>query len=61
MIEEHTSLEELLNRVSTAYFTEDFSDLKQELELLYKSFGDPEPEKNAFKDALYTLLCERDR
>jgi len=60
MWEEHNKLVDVVNMVSIAYFTDVFVMLREELESVYRRSGEDDPNRSAFQDALYAIICERD-
>jgi len=60
MHEEHNKLVDAINMVSVAYYAEEFGLLREELEAIYLNSGEGDPSRDAFRDALYAIICERD-
>lgn len=58
--DEHNKLIDVLDLISTAFFKEDFMQLRVELEELYQSQKRYDIAKIALNDALYAIICERD-
>ncbi|HEX3016048.1 MAG TPA: hypothetical protein VHQ46_06695 [Desulfobacteria bacterium] len=56
----HLNLEELVKVVTELCFRADFRNLCNELERIYRLSGSEKPTRQAFQDALYTLMVQEE-
>lgn len=59
-LEKQGELADLLNQVTQICLSRDFITLNEELAAIYLESAEVEPLRTAFRDALYSILCERE-
>ncbi|HZW82184.1 MAG TPA: hypothetical protein VFF14_02025 [Candidatus Deferrimicrobium sp.] len=57
---QHSAMESLATRITHLYFSSEFNGLRDELEKIYRRTGNPKAAKQAFQDALYTLMVQEE-
>ncbi len=56
----HPEMESLATRITRICFSNEFGSLREELEQIYRRAGNEKPVRQAFQDALYTLMVQEE-
>ncbi len=57
---QHSAMESLATKITSLFFSPEFNSLRAELEQIYRRTGNPLSVRQAFQDALYTLMVQEE-